>query len=92
MPRLVEGQVTADGREGQVTTGGFEGQAEGTTDVLHGVEDQPTDNDVEGLENDARPYSESRPALDTQGVQPDARAKQGPLPPSTRRVAGSVKR
>lgn len=92
MGRLVEGQGTADGVDGQVTTGGFEGQAQGTTDVLHGVEDQPTDNDVEGQENDARPYGESRPSVNTQGTQPDARAKQGPLPPSTRRVAGSVDR
>lgn len=92
---MVEGQVTASGVEGQVTTGGFEGQEpQGTTDVLGGVEDQPTDNDVEGQDNDARPYSESRPTFGTQApMRPGYNATvQGVLPPSTRRVGGSVKR
>jgi hypothetical protein len=95
MPRLVEGQATASGREGQVTSGGTEGQAFVAQDDPDSrrVESQFTEDDTaEGQENDARPFGERRPYPNTQGVQPDARAKQGPLPPTTRRVAGSVKR
>jgi hypothetical protein len=95
MGRLVEGQATANGREGQVTSGGFQGQGYVVQDDpdTRRVEGQMTEDDTpEGQEGDARPFSERRPYPNTQGVQPDARASQGALPPSTRRVAGSVKR
>jgi hypothetical protein len=93
---LVEGQPTADGVDGQVTTGGFEGQGFVPTDpgTDPKVEGQCSENDTkEGQENDARPFSERRPYPNTQGTQPNAVGKQGPLPNSGgRKTAGSRKR